>query len=122
MSVCLSVRRKKLNMISARDITGVASGYGNFVGPKFSYRKILFNFVPQFFHMFGDSVYAYHDNATRKNVGLCPLPGSWSTKSLVLIFCLICIMYDVCIFISSSLKIKSIKNTKKYFEKGISAL
>ena len=84
----MSVRMwKKINMISASGITGVASHGkytratehvkkldGNFVGPKFSY--ILFNFVPQFFHMFGDSVYAYHDNATRKNDGSYPLPGS----------------------------------------------
>ena len=39
-----------------------ASGYGNY--------------VPQFFRMFGDSVYDYHDNATLKNVGSCLLPGS----------------------------------------------
>ena len=39
-------------------------------------RKIWFNFVPQFFHIFGDSVYAYHDFATLKNDGSCPLPGS----------------------------------------------
>ena len=35
--------------------------------------------------MFGDSVYAYHDNATQKNDASCPLPGSWSMKSLVII-------------------------------------
>ena len=52
----------------------------------------MFNFVPQFFHMFGDSVYPYHDFATRKNVGSCPLPGSWSTKSLI--------FYNIVLFIA----------------------
>ena len=51
----------------------------------------MFNFVPQFFHMFGDSVYTYHDNATRNNVGSCPLPGPLSTKSLVIIM-----FFEVC--------------------------
>ena len=82
MYECMSVGENKLNMISASGITGVAShgkhtratehvkkvkqncpasGYGNFV---------------LYCHMFGDSVYAYHEFATRKNVGSCPLPGS----------------------------------------------
>ena len=66
-------------MIRASDITGVAS-HGKHTRAtehvKKLGNKIEQNFVPQFFHMFGDSVYGYHDNATRKNVGLCPLPGS----------------------------------------------
>ena len=90
--VCIYVRwRKKLNMISVRDITGVASHgkhtratehvkkLGNKIGQNFPLSKIWapklprkrlwqfcradqiflaenfrFNFVPQFFHMFGD--------------------------------------------------------------------
>ena len=32
------------------------------------------NWGTKCFHMFGDSVYAYHDFATRKNDGSCPLP------------------------------------------------
>ena len=45
------------------------SAWGAIFGPKF--------FFSQFFHMLGDdSVYAYHDFATRKNVVMCPLPGS----------------------------------------------
>ena len=66
-------------MIRARSITGVAS-HGKHTRAtehvKKLGNKILFNFVPQFFHMFDDSVYAYHDNATRKNLGSCPIPGS----------------------------------------------
>ena len=33
---------------------------------------------PKFVCMFGDTVHAYHDNATRKNDGLYPLLGSLS--------------------------------------------
>ena len=98
MYVCVSVGTwKKINMMIAGNITGVAShgkhtratehvkklgnkSEQNFPPVKFGPQKCpangYGNFVPQFFHMFGDSVYAYHDFATRKNVGLCPLPGS----------------------------------------------
>ena len=51
--VRVGVRRKNLNMISARDIIGVATSKPLHAGPNF----------PQFFHVFGDSVYAYHDFA-----------------------------------------------------------
>ena len=60
---CVYVRRKKIIMISARGIIGVAS-HGMRTGATGHLKK------------FDDSVYAYHDNATRKNDGSCPLPGS----------------------------------------------
>ena len=66
-------------MIRASGITGVAS-HGKHTRAtehvKKLGNKIKQNFVPQFFHMFGDSVYAYYDNATRKNLHSCLLPGS----------------------------------------------
>ena len=65
---CEKIGEQKFRLVKYGPQNCPASGYGNF--------------VPQFFHMFGDSVYAYHDNATRKNHDSCPLPGSWSTKSL----------------------------------------
>ena len=86
-----------MKLISARDITGVASHgkhtratehvkkLGNKIEQNFPVVKFgpqncpasgYGNFVPQIFQVFGDSVYAYHDFATRKNVGSCPLPGS----------------------------------------------
>ena len=82
MSVRVSVRRKTLNIISARGIIGVAS-HGNHtraIQPekKISRYRVKFepqycpesgygNFIPQIFYLNGDPVYAYHDFATRKN-------------------------------------------------------
>ena len=39
----------------------------NIWAPKWPRKRIYGHYVPQFFRMFGDSVYAYHDFATRKN-------------------------------------------------------
>ena len=70
--VCMYVRsRKKLNVISARGITGEAS-HGKHTRATEHVKKL----ENTYFHMFGDTVYAYHDNATLKSDGSYPLLSS----------------------------------------------